>query len=328
VETFDKKVTITLQHCASVDDSTLTFITSTQENPPYTFLPLPGGSFSESGHGTIDVDHFSPFGLIARRKSYAFCTFYLPIEKPKTHEVHITVTPNLKIHLKLEKRYLEEYKPGRSIPCFAIKLEEISPRQRLVQKVLFAGVEETKKFLSIETPLSPTSSAPTTAPTATSTTTPTTVPTTTSTTTSTTAPAPPAPGQVVLPDLIKLSSSKRDIRILKESAGKYTQIGALLLRDDTGAIVSAIEQSDRVGTVESIYRQWIQEDEDHSWEKLIQCFRDVQLNSLARDLELHFGLTSPSDRGKVNVQGDTLPAVVHLRSLHALTHQLHHFKLQ
>ncbi|CAI8044649.1 hypothetical protein GBAR_LOCUS24750, partial [Geodia barretti] len=203
VETFDKKVTLALQHCASDDDSTLTFITSTQDKPPYTFLPLPGGSFSESGHGTIDVDHFLPFGLIARRKSYAFCTFYLPIEKPKTHEVHITVTPNLKIHLKevnkvyrerrgekgleiqaclkertvslhipdigipertwekdgwnltpltspsLEKRYLEGYKPGRSIPFFAIKLEEISPRQRLVQKVLFTGVEETKKFLSI-----------------------------------------------------------------------------------------------------------------------------------------------------------------------------------
>ena len=112
----------------------------------------------------------------------------------------------------------------------------------------------------------------------------------------------------MLPDLIKLSSSKRDIRILKESAAKYTQIGALLLRDDTGTIVSAIEQSDRVATVESIYKQWIQEDEDHSWEKLIQCFRDVQLNSLAGNLELHFGLTSPSDRGKV---GDTLQTIAH-----------------
>ncbi|CAI7991595.1 hypothetical protein GBAR_LOCUS785, partial [Geodia barretti] len=105
------------------------------------------------------------------------------------------------------------------------------------------------------------------------------------------------PGQVMLPDLIKLSTSQGDIRILKESAAKYTQIGALLLRDDTGAIVSAMEQSDRVATVEIIYKQWIQEDEDHSWEKLIQCFRDVELNSLARDLELHFGLPSPSDRG-------------------------------
>ena len=119
------------------------------------------------------------------------------------------------------------------------------------------------------------------------------------------------PGQVVLRDLIKLSTSKRDIRILEESAVKYTESGALLLRDDTGEIVSAIEQSDRVKTVEIIYKQWMQEDKDHSWKKLIQCFRDVQLNSLARDLELHFGLTSPSDRGKVNVQGGTLPAVAH-----------------
>ena len=121
-------------------------------------------------------------------------------------------------------------------------------------------------------------------------------------------------GQVVLPDLIKLSTSKRDIRILKESAVKYTEIGTLLLRDDTGAIVSGIEQSDQVKTVSSIYQQWIQEDEDHSWKKLIQCFRDVQLNSLARDLELHFGLPSPSDIGKVNKQGDTLLAVAHMRT--------------
>ena len=113
VEIFHKKVTLTLQHCALDDDSALTFITSTQDNPPYTFLPLPGGSFSESGHGTIDVDHFSPFGLIGTRKSYAFCTFYLPIEKPKTHEVHITVTPNLKIHLEV---YFMQYR----VQCVAL----------------------------------------------------------------------------------------------------------------------------------------------------------------------------------------------------------------
>ena len=112
----------------------------------------------------------------------------------------------------------------------------------------------------------------------------------------------------MLPDLIKLTISKRNIRILKETAAKYTEIGAILLKDDTGAIVSAIEQSDRVATVTSIYQQWMQEDEDHSWKKLIQCFRDVELNSLARDLELHFRLTSPSDKGKV---GDTLQTIVH-----------------
>ena len=95
VEKFGKKVTLTLQHCASDDDTTLTFITSTQDKPPYTFHPLSGGSFSESGHGSIDVDHFSRFGLIGERKIYVFCPFYLPIKVPKRHDVHITVTPNL-----------------------------------------------------------------------------------------------------------------------------------------------------------------------------------------------------------------------------------------
>ncbi|CAI8054043.1 hypothetical protein GBAR_LOCUS29538 [Geodia barretti] len=167
------------------------------------------------------------------------------------------------------------------------------------------GVEERKKFLSIETTLSPTSSAPTTARTATSTTTPTTVPTTTSTTTPTTVPTdaptttvPPAPGPVVLGDLITLSTSKRDIRILKESAVKFKDIGTFLLSDDTGARVITIANTahgDQVETVRTIYIEWMREVEDHSWKKLIKCFRDVQLNSLARDLEVHFGLTSPSD---------------------------------
>ena len=101
VERFAEKVTLSLQHCAPDDDSALTFITSTQDEPPYTFQPLPGGSFSESGYGTIDVQHFSPIGVIGRRKMYAFCTYYIPLEKPNAHEVRITVTPNLKLHLKV-----------------------------------------------------------------------------------------------------------------------------------------------------------------------------------------------------------------------------------
>jgi hypothetical protein len=109
----------------------------------------------------------------------------------------------------------------------------------------------------------------------------------------------PQPGQVMLRDLIKLSTSKRNIRISEESAVKFIDIGVFLLRDDTGAIVNAIANTacgDQVQAVRMIYVKWMEDDEDHSWEKLIQCFRDVQLNSLARDLELHFRLTSPSDR--------------------------------
>ena len=107
------------------------------------------------------------------------------------------------------------------------------------------------------------------------------------------------PGQVVLCDLIKLSTSKRDIRIEKQSAVKFRDIGVFLLRDDTGARVRGIAKAalgDQDQAIRMIYEIWIQEDEDHSWKKLIKRLRDVQLNSLAGDLELHFGLT---DDGKV-----------------------------
>ena len=103
-------------------------------------------------------------------------------------------------------------------------------------------------------------------------------------------------------NLIKLSTSKgRDIRILDDSAVKYEDIGTILLKDHSGARVRAITKTalgDTVVAVRMIYERWIQEDEDHSWKKLAKCFRDVQLNSLASDIEQHFGLPSPSsDQG-------------------------------
>ena len=106
-------------------------------------------------------------------------------------------------------------------------------------------------------------------------------------------------------DLIKLTTSKRrDIRILEMSAVKYRDIGAILLKDDTGAVVERIRetvQGDSVVAVRKIYEKWLGEDEDHSWKKLAKCFRDVQLNSLAKDIEQHFGLSSrSSDQGVYN----------------------------
>ena len=99
-------------------------------------------------------------------------------------------------------------------------------------------------------------------------------------------------------DLIKLSTSKgRHIRILERSAMKYRDIGTILLKDDTGAIVTGIAQTARDNSfvaVRMIYEKWIQENEDHSWKKLALCLRDVQLNPLARDIEQHFTLPSPS----------------------------------
>ena len=95
-------------------------------------------------------------------------------------------------------------------------------------------------------------------------------------------------------DLYKLSTSKGVIRLLEETSVHYKAIGTFLLNDESGAIVDGIADTARDKPVRLIYGQWLQKDEDHTWEKLIQCFRDVQLNYLAGKLELHFGLPSPS----------------------------------
>ena len=99
VEIFDKKVTLTLQHCASVDDDdndkkkALSFYTA-KDTPPYIFERLPGGSFSDSEEATIEVNHFSLFTAFGRRRrplKYTVCTYYLP-KNPNIYETHITVT--------------------------------------------------------------------------------------------------------------------------------------------------------------------------------------------------------------------------------------------
>ena len=102
---FDKKVTISLQHCASDDDSSISFVTAkcTQETLPYTFKPLlPGGSFDVSREGTVLVDHFSAAAVSASSKSqYAVCSYYLPKQLHVTN-IHITVTPNLNLQLQVK----------------------------------------------------------------------------------------------------------------------------------------------------------------------------------------------------------------------------------
>lgn len=92
------------------------------------------------------------------------------------------------------------------------------------------------------------------------------------------------------------------MNILDRSAVKRRNIGILLLNDHSGATVENILETEKnpAKAVEKIYERWIATCEDHSWKKLIQCFRSVELNSLAKDLEQHFGLPSPSSPGKPN----------------------------
>ena len=128
MEKFKKKVTITIQHCASDADSELTFVTAecTQTMLPYTFKRLSSESvhhhsdaehkvqpytskslseesFSNSREGSIEVDHFSAFAIFSflrLRKNYAFCTYYIQ-KRLNCYEAHITVTPDLALLMKV-----------------------------------------------------------------------------------------------------------------------------------------------------------------------------------------------------------------------------------
>ena len=106
IEEFEKKATLSLQHCASVEgnESSLSFITAkcTQETLPYTFKPLAGGFFTKSGEATVQVDHFSAAALIGKKSRYAFCMYYIP-KQINVCDVDITVTPDIELLLKVNK---------------------------------------------------------------------------------------------------------------------------------------------------------------------------------------------------------------------------------
>ena len=95
VERFHKKVTLSLQHCASNDNSALSFVTAkcTQPELPYAFKKLSKGSFSECRTAFIEVNSFSSFGVSGKVSEYAFYTFYIP-KQLNIYNLHITVTPN------------------------------------------------------------------------------------------------------------------------------------------------------------------------------------------------------------------------------------------
>ena len=99
---------------------------------------------------------------------------------------------------------------------------------------------------------------------------------------------------VSMEQLINLSNLEgQSIRILERSSVKYEDIGIILLKSTDGAIVSAIRritQNNPIEAARMVYQRWIEENEDHSWKTLIQCFREVELNALAADVEKQLGL--------------------------------------
>ena len=102
---FAKKVTVAIQHCASVkDDKSLPFFATamcTQKELPYTFKPLAGGSFPESEYASIEVSHFSGFSIVSRFKAkYTISSYYIP--KPSNiWDLHITITPRQELLMEV-----------------------------------------------------------------------------------------------------------------------------------------------------------------------------------------------------------------------------------
>ena len=106
---YSQPVRLNLQHCALVesndDISSLEFITAkcNQEKLPYHFKVISGGVFElNHSYGTIELSHFSGFGIGSRRskRKYSIRTYYIPYSS-LTWLVHITITRNLKALLSV-----------------------------------------------------------------------------------------------------------------------------------------------------------------------------------------------------------------------------------
>ena len=101
VERFDKKVTISLQHCAAHEGSQLSFVMA-KNTPEAPSTKLLGGSFFSEKFGSVEVESFSGVFVIIEniinffiRKFYALQVYY----RRKDDQVRITVTEDLPLHL-------------------------------------------------------------------------------------------------------------------------------------------------------------------------------------------------------------------------------------
>ena len=110
-----------------------------------------------------------------------------------------------------------------------------------------------------------------------------------------------SPGQDIKPNLLNLmtlSTSEGDINIIEKTAAlHYRKIGTYLLEDLGGEQVDIIKHDCKTAEdiMQKIYQKWIAKDLSYSWTKLAECFRKFGLESLARTIEQHFRLPSPTE---------------------------------
>ena len=104
---------------------------------------------------------------------------------------------------------------------------------------------------------------------------------------------PPAPAIGDIPNMIELvrfrGKTKR-INIPQEISANYHNFGILLLEDETGARVENIEHRCRKDSEQinrEILKQWIDRKgkQPVTWETLVEVLHDVELTTLAQDIE-------------------------------------------
>ena len=100
---FKKPVKLEIQHCARRDEASfadLNFVSTkcSQKTLPYIFKQLDGGRFpTESSYGSIQLSHFSGFGIIGRKRTPRACCaqIYYAIKEPSDWRVYFIITKDL-----------------------------------------------------------------------------------------------------------------------------------------------------------------------------------------------------------------------------------------
>ena len=98
---FAEPVTLEIQHCAfQEDDTTLSFVSAkcSQKELPYNFRPVDGGVFTtHSSYGSIQLNHFSGFGITGRKRtSRSYCAhLYHTMKQTYDWRYYFVITQDL-----------------------------------------------------------------------------------------------------------------------------------------------------------------------------------------------------------------------------------------
>ena len=110
---FTKPITVEIQHCSAKQDLSKLKIVGAfynQNNLPYKFKPLVGGSFSaDSSYGAIEVKDFSGFGVVkeksASERLYYNQLFYRSQTSKPGYDIYIVYTWNTEPHKKVSHSF-------------------------------------------------------------------------------------------------------------------------------------------------------------------------------------------------------------------------------